>query len=242
MLFRTALQFCREQVLPQADAIEAKNPGLLRSLLQKAGELGLLMVDVPEAYGGLGGDKTTSLLVAEANSPDGELERHLRRARGHRHAAHRLVRHRGPEGEVAPEAGDRRAGRCLRPDRAGQRLRRARSEDEGGEEPGRQDRGCSTAASCTSPTPPSPTCSSCSPRWTERSSPASSWSGRARVHRRARGAQDGHPRLLDLPAVPRGRAHPGREPPRGDWQGPQDRLQHPQPRPAEAREPRCWAA
>ncbi|HET9675883.1 MAG TPA: acyl-CoA dehydrogenase family protein, partial [Solirubrobacterales bacterium] len=48
MLFRIALQFCREQVLPQADAIEAKTPGLLRSLLAKAGELGLLMVDVPE--------------------------------------------------------------------------------------------------------------------------------------------------------------------------------------------------
>ena len=68
MLFRTALQFCREQVLTQADAIEAKTPGLLRTLLQKAGELGLLMVDVPERVGGLGGDKTTSLLLAEANS------------------------------------------------------------------------------------------------------------------------------------------------------------------------------
>ncbi|HTS82085.1 MAG TPA: acyl-CoA dehydrogenase family protein [Myxococcaceae bacterium] len=66
--FRTALQFCREQVLPQAAAIEAKTPGLLRSLLAKAGELGLLMVDIPERFGGLGGDKTTSLLLAEANS------------------------------------------------------------------------------------------------------------------------------------------------------------------------------
>jgi alkylation response protein AidB-like acyl-CoA dehydrogenase len=68
LLHKTALQFCREQVLSQADAIEAKTPGLLRSLLGKAGELGLLMVDIPERFGGLGGDKTTSLLVAEANS------------------------------------------------------------------------------------------------------------------------------------------------------------------------------
>jgi len=67
-LFRTGMQFCREQVLTQADAIEAKTPGLLRSLLGKAGELGLLMVDVPERFGGLGGDKTTSLLLAEANA------------------------------------------------------------------------------------------------------------------------------------------------------------------------------
>jgi alkylation response protein AidB-like acyl-CoA dehydrogenase len=68
LLRKTALQFCKEQVLPRAAAIEAKEPGLLRSLVRQAGELGLLMVDVPEAYGGLGGDKTTSLLVAECNS------------------------------------------------------------------------------------------------------------------------------------------------------------------------------
>ncbi len=65
--FKTALQFCREQVLPQAEAIEKKDNALLRRLLAQAGELGLLMVDIPEAYGGLGADKTTSLLVAEAN-------------------------------------------------------------------------------------------------------------------------------------------------------------------------------
>ena len=52
MLFRTALQFCREQVLPQADAIEAKTPALLRSLPAKAGEVWLLMVDGPERFGG----------------------------------------------------------------------------------------------------------------------------------------------------------------------------------------------
>jgi alkylation response protein AidB-like acyl-CoA dehydrogenase len=67
LLFKTALQFCREQVLPQAEAIEKKDNALLRRLLAQAGELGLLMVDIPEAYGGLGADKTTSLLVAEAN-------------------------------------------------------------------------------------------------------------------------------------------------------------------------------
>ncbi len=66
-LVKTALQFCREQVLPQAEAIEKKDNALLRRLLAQAGELGLLMVDIPEAYGGLGADKTTSLLVAEAN-------------------------------------------------------------------------------------------------------------------------------------------------------------------------------
>lgn len=66
LYLKTALQFMREQVLTQSDRIEAKDPALLRELLRRAGELGLLMVDIPEAYGGLGLDKTTSLVLAEA--------------------------------------------------------------------------------------------------------------------------------------------------------------------------------
>ncbi len=65
---RTALAFCREQVLPKAEQIEGKDNALLRELIQKAGELGLLMIDIPEAYGGLALDKTTSMLVSEAQS------------------------------------------------------------------------------------------------------------------------------------------------------------------------------
>jgi alkylation response protein AidB-like acyl-CoA dehydrogenase len=67
-LFETAQRFSREDVLPKAERIERKDFGLLRELLRKAGELGLLGVDVDEAHGGSGLDKTTSLLVAEAKS------------------------------------------------------------------------------------------------------------------------------------------------------------------------------
>ncbi|MBU8899238.1 acyl-CoA dehydrogenase family protein [Corallococcus sp. M34] len=66
LFFKTALQFCREQVLTQAERIEAKDNALLRDLLRRAGELGLLSVDISEAHGGTGLDKTTSLLLAEA--------------------------------------------------------------------------------------------------------------------------------------------------------------------------------
>src|SRR6185369_3631980 len=62
---RTAEDFVRGEVLPRLDAIEAKEEGLMPALLKRAGELGLLMVDIPERYGGLGLHKTTSLLVAE---------------------------------------------------------------------------------------------------------------------------------------------------------------------------------
>jgi len=61
----TAEQFVRDEVLPQLDAIEAKQEGLMPALLKRAGALGLLMIDVPEAYGGLGLRKTTSMLVSE---------------------------------------------------------------------------------------------------------------------------------------------------------------------------------
>ncbi|HEX8699774.1 MAG TPA: acyl-CoA dehydrogenase family protein [Myxococcaceae bacterium] len=71
LYLKTALQFSREQVLPLSDRIEAKDNALLRELLRKAGELGLLMIDIPEAYGGLGLDKTTSLLLAESMSQQG---------------------------------------------------------------------------------------------------------------------------------------------------------------------------
>jgi len=68
LYYRTAQQFARERILPIAEQIERKDNALLRRLLREAGELGLLMIDIPEAYGGLGLDQTTSLLVTEANS------------------------------------------------------------------------------------------------------------------------------------------------------------------------------
>ena len=54
--------------MPQAAEIEAKNFAVTRALLRKAGELGLMSVDVPEAYGGLEMDKVTSALIAESMS------------------------------------------------------------------------------------------------------------------------------------------------------------------------------
>ncbi len=64
----TAAQFAREQITPRADAIEAKEPGVMRGLLQKAAELGFTSVEIPEEYGGMGMDKTTSTLVTDSIS------------------------------------------------------------------------------------------------------------------------------------------------------------------------------
>lgn len=62
---RTAQGFIKHQVVPRIADIEAKNNDLLRELLGKAGELGLLMCDVPEENDGLGLDKTTSMILQE---------------------------------------------------------------------------------------------------------------------------------------------------------------------------------
>src|SRR3982751_5474806 len=65
---KTATEFSNREVLPAAQDIEAKNFDVIRGLLRKAGELGLLAVDIPEAYGGLEMDKVTSALIAESLS------------------------------------------------------------------------------------------------------------------------------------------------------------------------------
>jgi len=58
-------QFLDTEVVPILDRIDALEPGLMRSLVQKTGEQGLLSVSFPEEYGGLGKDFVTSTIVNE---------------------------------------------------------------------------------------------------------------------------------------------------------------------------------
>ncbi len=58
-------QFLTAEVSPNLDRIDNLEPGLMKSLLRKAGEQGLLAVSFPEEYGGLGKDFVTSTLVNE---------------------------------------------------------------------------------------------------------------------------------------------------------------------------------
>lgn len=62
---RTAERFMRDEVLPVADQIYAKDWEVTRKLLRQAGELDLLRADIPEQYGGLGLDKISAALVSE---------------------------------------------------------------------------------------------------------------------------------------------------------------------------------
>lgn len=58
-------QFLRTEVLPLLDRIDDQEPGLMRALVQKAGEQGLLATSFPETYGGLGKDFITSTIINE---------------------------------------------------------------------------------------------------------------------------------------------------------------------------------
>jgi hypothetical protein len=58
-------QFLDAEVYPILDRIDNLEPGLMKSLLTKAGEQGLLSVSFPEEFGGLGKDFITATLVNE---------------------------------------------------------------------------------------------------------------------------------------------------------------------------------
>jgi alkylation response protein AidB-like acyl-CoA dehydrogenase len=65
LIAETVTGFVEKDVLPVLDRLEQKDWKLARELMGRAAELGLLGVDVPEAYGGVQLDKTSSTVVSE---------------------------------------------------------------------------------------------------------------------------------------------------------------------------------
>ena len=66
MIRQTCLDFLDTEVLNKLDRIDAQEEGLMQSLMDKSGELGMLGVSIPEEYGGFGKNFNTSMLVADA--------------------------------------------------------------------------------------------------------------------------------------------------------------------------------
>jgi alkylation response protein AidB-like acyl-CoA dehydrogenase len=65
LIGRTAEEFVDNEVKPASDRLEQKDWALARRLLRRCGALGLLGVDIPEAYGGVGLDMVSSLVVSD---------------------------------------------------------------------------------------------------------------------------------------------------------------------------------
>jgi alkylation response protein AidB-like acyl-CoA dehydrogenase len=73
MIADTTAEFMEKEMLTRLPEILALNYDTIRSLLRKAGELGLLGVEIPEEYGGLGLDKVSGCLVSEKSARDGSF-------------------------------------------------------------------------------------------------------------------------------------------------------------------------
>lgn len=65
MIAQTTEDFVQAEILPVDEEIEKLDYDLTVQKLRRAGEIGLLGADVPEAYGGLGLDKVSTTLIGE---------------------------------------------------------------------------------------------------------------------------------------------------------------------------------
>lgn len=54
LLMRSIREFAEQEVAPRLDDIDRRDGGVIRSLFEKAADLGIFMAEVPEAHGGLG--------------------------------------------------------------------------------------------------------------------------------------------------------------------------------------------
>ncbi|MDQ2854939.1 MAG: acyl-CoA dehydrogenase family protein [Acidobacteriota bacterium] len=65
MIAETTRQFVDNEVVPRIDELEKHDWKLARDLVKQAADLGLIGANIPEEYGGLGLDQTSSALIGE---------------------------------------------------------------------------------------------------------------------------------------------------------------------------------
>ena len=73
MMAKMVKDFITNEVVPKSEEIENQVEGVVPELMRKAGELGLLSVDIPEAYGGMELDKVSTVIVTENVSGQGSF-------------------------------------------------------------------------------------------------------------------------------------------------------------------------
>ncbi|HXJ15703.1 MAG TPA: acyl-CoA dehydrogenase family protein [Candidatus Polarisedimenticolia bacterium] len=65
LIGRTAEEFVANEIVPHIPDLEKHKEGLMRQLVKKAGEIGLLGVGIPEEYGGAALDKISMAVLSE---------------------------------------------------------------------------------------------------------------------------------------------------------------------------------
>lgn len=73
MMAQATQDFIDKEIMPNIDRMDSMEEGFMPALLEKAGELGLLGISIPEAYGGLGMSFNTSMLIADIISSAGSF-------------------------------------------------------------------------------------------------------------------------------------------------------------------------
>ncbi len=69
----TTERFVTNELVPKLEDLDNQNFDIIVEGMRQCGELGLLMMDAPEEYGGLDLDKASSMLVQEKMSPAGSF-------------------------------------------------------------------------------------------------------------------------------------------------------------------------
>src|SRR5512133_4021041 len=65
MIAQTCKDFLEAEVYPNLEKVEKSDRELMKSILKKSGELGLMGISIPEELGGFGQSFVTQMLVAE---------------------------------------------------------------------------------------------------------------------------------------------------------------------------------
>ena len=100
MIAELTADFVEGEIAPHDEQLEKLDYELTVKLMRKAGELGLLGADVPEAYEGLGLDKVSSTLISENLSKSFLVRAFHRGPCGYWYAADSILRNCGAEEEI----------------------------------------------------------------------------------------------------------------------------------------------
>ncbi len=73
MMAQATRDFIDKEILPHVDRMDSMEEGFMPRAMEKAGELGLLGISIPEEYGGLGMSFNTSMLIADIISSAGSF-------------------------------------------------------------------------------------------------------------------------------------------------------------------------
>lgn len=73
MMAAATMDFIDKEINPITERIESMEEGVMPGLMDKAGELGLLGVNIPEEYGGLGMSFNTGMLIADIMASAGSF-------------------------------------------------------------------------------------------------------------------------------------------------------------------------